>query len=126
LSTQRIFVLENSNADPTSGTWTNKGKISDPAADVFSIDGTVLENNNKQYFLWSSQASEADKTQRIYIAEMSDPWTLRTPRQLISSPQFPWETMGAPPAVNEGPQVLKSSTGKLFIIYSASGCWTDD
>jgi GH43 family beta-xylosidase len=125
-ATQRIFVLENSNADPTSGTWISKGEINDPAANVFSIDGSVLEHGGKKYLLWSSQTSDADKTQRIYIAEMANPWTLATSRQLISSPQFPWETMGAPPAVNEGPQVLKNASGKLFIIYSASGCWTDD
>ena len=57
---------------------------------------------------------------------MSNPWTLATARSLISSPDFAWEKAGAPPAVNEGPEILKNAAGKVFLIYSASGCWTDD
>ena len=126
LATQRTFVLENGNADPMTGTWTDKGKIGDPAADFFAIDGTVLSHNNKQYFLWSGQISSTDNTQRLYIAEMSNPWTLSTARVQISAPQFAWEMVGSPPAVNEAPQILKGPTGKVFLVYSASGCWTDD
>lgn len=126
LSTQRTFVLENANADPLSGQWTDKGQILDPAADFFAIDGSVFQYNGNQYFVWSGQASASDNTQRIYIARMSNPWTLATPRTLISSPQYAWETNGAPPAVNEGPQFLQNPGGKVFLIYSASGCWTDD
>jgi GH43 family beta-xylosidase len=126
LSTQRSFVLENSSADPTTGTWTDRGKIADPAADFFAIDGTVLTHNGINYFIWSGHASATDNIQRIYIARMLDPWTLATARVLISSPQYNWETVGAPPAVNEGPEILKGPTGKVFLIFSASGCWTDD
>lgn len=126
LATQRTFVLENSSADPQAGTWVDKGKIYDAAADFFAIDGTVFNHNGNNYFLWSGQSSASDNTQRIYIARMSDPWTLATPRSLISSPQFSWESIGAPPAVNEGPEILKNAAGKVFLIFSASGCWTDD
>ncbi len=126
LSSQRLFVLENSSADPLSGTWVDKGKIADPAADYFAIDGTVLEHNNKQYLLWSGHASASDNNQHLYIAEMLNPWTLSSNRTMISSPQYSWENIGAPPAVNEGPEILKSSAGRIFLTYSASGCWTDD
>ncbi len=126
LSTQRTFVLENSSSDPTQGTWTEKGKLADPAADFFAIDATVFQQNNKKYLIWSGHASATDKNQRLYIAEMSNPFTLATSRVLISSPTYAWETIGAPPAVNEGPEILKGPTGKVFLIYSASGCWTDD
>jgi GH43 family beta-xylosidase len=124
LSTQRTFVLENANADPLTGTWTDKGKIGDAAADYFAIDGTVFTHNNMNYFIWSGQASATDNIQRIYIARMSDPWTLSTSRVLISSPQYDWEKNGG--QVNEGPEILKNSAGKVFLVYSASGCWTDD
>jgi GH43 family beta-xylosidase len=126
LSTQRTFVLENTNADPLTGTWTDKGKVGDPAADFFSIDATVFNYNGNNYFIWSGQASASDNTQRLYIARMADPWTLATSRVLISSPQYSWEMAGAPPAVNEGPEILKNAAGRVFLIYSASGCWTDD
>ena len=126
LSTQRTFVLENASDDPRVGTWVDKGKIYDPAADFFSIDGTVFTYNGSNYFIWSGQASASDNTQRLYIARMTNPWTLETARSLISSPQYAWEMAGAPPAVNEGPEILKNAAGKIFLIYSASGCWSDD
>lgn len=126
LATQRSFVLENSSSDPLAGTWVDKGKIFDPTADFFAIDGTVFNYNGQYYYLWSGQASASDNTQRIYIARMSDPWTLATARVLISSPQYSWESFGSPPAVNEGPEILKNSAGKVFLVFSASGCWTDN
>ena len=126
LATQRSFVLENAGSDPLAGTWVDKGKIFDPAADFFAIDGTVFNYNGQNYYLWSGQASASDNTQRIYIARMADPWTLATPRALISSPQYSWESFGSPPAVNEGPEILKNSAGKVFLVFSASGCWTDN
>lgn len=125
-NTQRLFVLENSAADPTTGTWVDKGRISDPAADFWAIDATVFEQNGNRYLLWSGYASATDFVQRIYIARMQNPWTLATGRTLISSPQYPWESIGSPPAVNEGPEILKSSSGKTILVFSASGCWTDD
>ena len=114
LSTQRTFVLENSSSDPLTGTWLDKGKIFDPVADYFAIDGTVFTHNGANYFLWSGQASTTDNTQRIYIARMSNPWTLETSRSLISSPQLAWETHGAPPAVNEAPEILKNPIFRII------------
>jgi len=45
-------------------------------------------------------------------------------RSLISTPEFAWEKLGGPPYINEGPQILKRK-GRLHIVYSASGSWTD-
>ncbi|MHA4842581.1 glycoside hydrolase family 43 protein [Flavitalea antarctica] len=126
LATQRIFVLENPSEDPRTGTWIDKGKISDPGADFFAIDGTIFTHNSKHYLIWSGQASPTDRNQRLYVAVMSDPWTLSGGRKLISSPELSWELNGAPPAVNEAPEILKGPSGRIFLIYSASGCWTDD
>ena len=128
-STQRSFVLENGSADPLTGTWTDRGKIADPAADFFSIDGTVFTHNGSSYFLYSGYPTANDNTQNIYIARMANPWTLATGRTLLSTPTFTWETVGSggsSPKVNEGPEILKNAAGKVFLIYSASGCWTDD
>ena len=57
---------------------------------------------------------------------MKDPWTIDGNRVMISTPSYGWEMNGAPPAVNEGPEILKNPSGKIFLTYSASGCWTDD
>lgn len=123
-STHRIYVLENSSADPTTGTWTFKGKVSDPT-NKWAIDASVFEYNGKMYLLWSGWQGDTDGEQDIFIAQLSDPWTITGNRVLISSPTYAWEKNGAPPLVNEGPEIIKNS-GKVFLIYSASGCWTDD
>ncbi|MES2733727.1 MAG: glycoside hydrolase family 43 protein [Bacteroidota bacterium] len=126
LGTQRTWVLENASADPLTGTWTDKGQIFLPTANYWAIDGTILQLNNANYFIWSGYVKPSDITQRIYIAKMSNPWTLADKRAQLSYPQYSWETIGDPqPDVNEGPEILKKN-GKVFLVYSASGCWTDD
>ncbi|UOQ76007.1 glycoside hydrolase family 43 protein [Hymenobacter sp. 5516J-16] len=120
----RIFVLENSSADPTTGTWVDKGRIAVPGQDLWAIDGTVLEQNGKRYLLWSGHEVARAQTQRIYIAEMSNPWTLVGSRVELSKPEFSWEQLGDPD-VNEGPEILKRGD-KTFVVYSASHCSTDD
>ena len=55
---------------------------------------------------------------------MADPMTIVSDRVCISRPEYEWEKQGYP-YVNEGPQALIRN-GKIFIIYSASGSWTDD
>ena len=58
--------------------------------------------------------------------------TINGERIKLSGPELSWETVGAlnnaddPPQVNvnEGPEVL-THNNKLYLIYSASGCWTD-
>jgi GH43 family beta-xylosidase len=124
-ATQRTWVLENSSDDPLQGTWTDKGRIFDPANDRWAIDGTVMELNGNYYFLWSGRDGTVNDKQNIYIAPMSNPWTISGPRSMISTPTLNWEKIGFP-EVNEGPEVLKNPAGKVFVIYSASGCWTDD
>ncbi len=126
LSTQRLFVLENTSPDPLDGLWTDKGNIGDPAANVFSIDGTILTYKEKNYLIWSANPSASESKQNLYIARMSNPWTLETARSLLSSSQYDWEKIGGSQWVNEGPEILKNAEGDVFMVYSASGCWTDD
>ena len=116
----RMYVLENSTSDLLTG-WEFKGKITDPL-DEWAIDGTVLQHNGEMYFLWSGGIAGA-APQNIYIAKMSNPWTISGNRVLISAPTYTWERNGG--AINEGPQVLKNSNGKVFIVYSGSGFWVD-
>lgn len=123
-ATQRTWVLENGNADPTTGTWTDKGRIFSSDADFWAIDGSILEHNGSRYFMWSGRPNLAVQNQNIYIAKMANPWTLETPTVMLTKPELNWEVNGGP--VNEGPQMLKNKDGKILMIYSASGCWTDD
>ena len=127
----RMYVLENASADPMQGDWTFKGKVADDT-DKWAIDGDVFTHRKKLYMIWSGWEGDSNGRQDIYIARMKNPWTIKGKRVRISSPVLDWERHGdlgkndKPHyvAVNEGPQILKNKK-KTFLIYSASGCWTD-
>ncbi len=119
----RMYVLEGVSGNPLDQ-FTLKGKIS-AATDRWAIDGTVLETaNGDLYFVWSGWEGTVNIAQHLYIAPMSNPWTISGARVKISSPEHDWEKNGDP-LINEGPEVLKNGSD-IFIIYSASGSWTDD
>lgn len=127
----RMYVLENASADPMEGEWIFKGKVADKN-DKWAIDGDVFTHNNQLYMIWSGWEADVNVQQNIYIAKMKNPWTIDGERVKISGSDYDWEKHGDlndatnPPHVNvnEGPQYL-SHGKKAFIIYSASGCWTD-
>ena len=125
--THRNWVLENPSPDPLTGKWILKGELTD-ASDKWAIDPTVFENHGSLYALWSGWPNDSDGTQNIYLARMKNPWTIEGPRTLLSTPELAWEKFGDLPHrhvnVNEGPEILKHGS-KIFLIYSASGCWTD-
>jgi len=120
----RMWVLENASEDPFTDTWVDKGELHLPD-DKWAIDGTVFEHKDQLYMLWSGWEGDVNLRQDIYIVKMSDPWTAEGDRVRLSQPELDWETKGGKPAINEAPQILMRN-GKLFVIYSASGCWTDD
>ncbi|SHF47331.1 Beta-xylosidase, GH43 family [Cnuella takakiae] len=123
-STQRLWVAENESADPTTGTWTDRGRVFAAGSDFWSIDATVLEYGGSRYLVWSGRPSTTALNQNLYIARMVNPWTLEAQATMISEPTLSWERNGHP--VNEGPQVLINPQGKAFLTYSASSCFTDD
>ena len=124
--TQRTWVLENSHSDPTKGIWVDKGEIQHKDTDYWAIDGSILQYKGNTYFMWCGRpgAAVANLTQNIYIAKMSNPWTLDGPVTMLTTPSLTWERSGHP--VNEGPQSLVSPNGKQHIVYSASSCHTDN
>ncbi len=105
------------------GTYDFAGKISDPS-DRWAIDGTVLRHRGKLYFIWSGWEGDENVRQDLYIARMRDPLAIEGERAMISRPEYDWETIGRP-LINEGPEVLTRGRD-VFVIYSASGSWTDD
>jgi len=121
----RMYVLEAKSDDP-QGEYRLKGQITDPA-DKWAIDGTVLELEQKLYFIWSGWEGDTDVCQNLYIAPMINPWTISGKRVCIATPEYAWERATKPGLcdVNEGPQVLKHGAG-VFIIYSASHSLTND
>ncbi len=130
----RLWVLENVSEDPLQGTWKMKGKLSDPE-DRWAIDPTVFENNGSTYVVWSGWQGPTNGSQKLFIGKLENPWTLGSRAVMISTPELPWEKVGdlvkanrideIPHVdVNEGPEILLHD-GRIMLIYSASGCWTD-
>lgn len=119
----RMFVLESA-SDDALGEYVDRGKIADPS-DKWAIDGTVVRKpDGSLYFVWSGWEGDENVSQRLYIAPMSDPYTISGDRVEISRPELSWETIGEP-TVNEGPEALLTDK-QVHVVYSASGSWTDD
>ena len=129
--THRIYVLENVSKDPLQGTWTMKGELNLPE-NKWAIDASVFDNKGKMYVIWSGWKGNVNGEQDIFIARLKNPWTAEGIRTLISAPTYKWETNGdlhnpndvKHVNVNEGPEILKHDN-KIFLTYSARGCWTD-
>jgi GH43 family beta-xylosidase len=120
----RMYVLEGGTnaSDPLDGTYSFKAKLS-TTTDRWAIDGHPFSYNGEQYFVWSGWENLTSSSQYLYIAKMSNPYTLSGERVEISRPDYSWEQGGSP--INEGPTSLISNS-TVSIIYSASGSWTND
>ncbi len=119
LDNQHTHVLESEGTDPM-GPYHYKGRIFDPSNDGWAIDGSILELDDNLYFLFSAWVGPY---QSVFIAPMSDPWTISGPRVLLTQPTYEWEQSGA--NVNEAPVALYHDND-VFLIYSASSCSTPD
>jgi GH43 family beta-xylosidase len=112
----RPYVLESSSANPLTGTWTEKGRIALPL-DTFSLDATTFVHNGTRYMAWAQNDPAVGTGTNLYLAPMSNPWTISGTPARISVPTYSWETIGH--RVNEGPAVIIRN-GRVFMAYSAS------
>jgi GH43 family beta-xylosidase len=116
----RMYALESTTLDP-QGAYTFKGQLR-ATTDRWAIDGAAIQKDDGSlYFVWSGWPGTTDGQQNLYIAAMSNPWTISGERVLIAQPTFAWEGRGMP--LNEGPQPIRLG-GKYAIVFSASGSWT--
>jgi len=117
----RPHVLMCEGADAMKDKWTDKGRIvseieDDIAFKDFSLDHTSFEHKGKRYLLWAQKGKEGNSD--IFIAQMSNPWTICTKAVAITKPEYNWEKHGF--KVNEGPSILKRNH-KIFMVFSAAG-----
>ncbi|AEB06442.1 Alpha-N-arabinofuranosidase [Coriobacterium glomerans PW2] len=113
----RVFCLENDSADPTGGSWIERGRV-DTGMDTFSLDATSFEHDGAQYLVWGQQDLAIEGHSNLYIARMANPWTLATAPVMIAKPEYDWECIRF--KVCEGPAVIEHA-GRIHITYSASG-----
>ena len=130
---QHAGVLEATAADPQQPGYIDRGilytgdSIASGRSNRWAIDLTVHTLGNRLYAVWSGWIDSAttDRTpQHLFIAQMSNPWTIATNRVKISSPLESWEQRSDADglALNEGPEFLERN-GKVFIIYSTGESW---
>ncbi|MFC5468160.1 family 43 glycosylhydrolase [Cohnella suwonensis] len=112
----RMFVLENTAANPLEGEWTEKGQIK-TMWESFALDATTFEHRGTRYLVWAQKDPDIQGNSNLYIAPLANPWTLAADGVMLTKPEYDWETIGF--LVNEGPAVIKHD-GRLFISYSGS------
>lgn len=116
--TKRLFVLESETSDPFGG-FHFKAYLS---KDIFGIDPTLyLDKSHGKNYICFSQV--IDGLQWLSIAELSNPWTMKKVTPISDPHDYAWESLGGVP-LNEG-AFFVSENGRLFIIYSANGCYSD-
>lgn len=128
----RMYVLRSTDPDDAQAPYELVGQLAptayneatgewevDESQDMWAIDGTVFENSDgRLYFLWAGYDGSAGNYQKLFIAEMLNPWTLKGGRTLISEPDLPFEKRGGGYLLNEGPQVIAHGD-KVHVLYSA-------
>lgn len=121
---KHIIVLEAKTDSPFDG-FKISGHIN---RNIFAIDPSVYQDvDSGRLYLCSSPV--IDGIQMIAIQELKSPTEPVGEMQIIAKPDLVWETL--PPydgknAIVEGGYFVKSPNGRLFILYSANGCWSDD
>lgn len=112
----RMYVLENASANPLTGSWTERGRIVTPL-NTFSLDATTFVHNGTRYLAWAQNDPAVGSGTNLYLAPMSNPWTISGTPARISVPTNSWETIGH--RVNEGAAVIQRN-GRVFMTFSAS------
>ena len=83
------FVLESKTED-IFGEYEFKGRIAPDGLN--NIDGTYLQKDGRLYYVCSAYVDVAH--QCIYIAEMENPYTVKSGAVMLSRPQYGWEKNG--------------------------------
>ncbi|MFI5925831.1 family 43 glycosylhydrolase [Micromonospora sp. NPDC051543] len=113
----RMYVLETANANPLSGGWTERGRIT-TSWDTFSLDASTFVANGVRYLTWAQQEPGISTNSNVYLARMgANPWQITGTVTRLVVPTYAWETRGY--RVAEGPAVIQRN-GRLFLTYSAS------
>ena len=79
----RLYVLENTSANPLQGSWTERGQLK-TAWESFTLDATTFKHGGQRYLVWTQRRAEKElPATNIYIAKMDTPTSITgTPVQL--------------------------------------------
>ena len=118
----RPWVLRCEGDDPMADSWVECGMLRRADGDEFSftdfsLDMTTFVCRGRRYCVWAEKVSVGRKISNLYIAEMADALTLKTPQMLLTAPSYAWERHGF--WVNEGPTFIEHE-GRVYLTFSAS------
>ena len=119
---KRLLILQSKTEDPFDGFEF----ASKPDTSIFAIDPTMMVMDETPYICYSEV--DKDGVQVLVLREMRDPITFTNNAVQIARPTLEWELADGYQgnlAINEGAFFLKHGD-RLFIIYSANGCWSDE
>jgi GH43 family beta-xylosidase len=105
----RIYALESAGTDPL-GPYHFKAKLEAPnALGRWAIDPEILEQGGNRYLVWSGAGTQGHNL--IYIAPLSNPWTVSGPRIYLNA-------AGGCAEVREAPAILQRG-GTTRLVYSS-------
>lgn len=119
---KRLLILKSISEDPFDGFEFG----SKPDTSIFAIDPSTIMIDGRQYICYSEVNEKG--VQVLVMREMKDPLTFTDRQGVISYPTLQWELVEpytGNNAINEGAFFIKKDH-RLFIVYSANGCWSDD
>ncbi len=112
----RMYAIKCTGQNPVVDSWQECGQIK-TRMDSFSLDGTVLQTPNTNYYIWAQKEIGSDSNSNIYIAKMLSPTKLSDKQVCISRPEHSFEIQGF--KVNEGPAALIKDD-RVFLTISGS------
>lgn len=121
-SAKCLFIVKAKTSDPF-GEWEFVCK---PTPNVFSIDPTIYTDEDGVQYMCCSRVEDG-VGQVLDIIKMKSPSEFSDEAATIAKAELDWELV--PPYIGkwsivEGAFFVKNK-GRLFIIYSANGCWSD-
>ncbi|MCF0234107.1 MAG: glycoside hydrolase family 43 protein [Thermoguttaceae bacterium] len=128
----RTYVLVSETDDPF-GKYALEGPLytgdspDDAASNRWAIDATIFRYREKMYLIWSGWEDDRD-VQFLYIAPfaLDPPRTLGPRVKICNNADYLWERVEerrGTRGLNEGPEILTTPSGRVFLTYSCGASW---
>jgi GH43 family beta-xylosidase len=118
---ERLYVIEGVSQDP-QGEYVFKAKLN-IETDRWAIDGSILRCRRAKIFIWTGWDGDRERKPKYLHRRNERSWTLIPTRRPVASRIRTGKKSG----ILMSTKVRSADQqDKVFIIYSASGSWTDD
>lgn len=127
------YVLVSESDDPYSkytltGPLYTGDDIEGKTANRWAIDSTILEHKGNRYLIWSGWEDDRD-IQYLYIAPLTltpEPQLTGARVRICDNADYLWERVEerlGTRGLNEGPEIVVSPKGRIFLSYSCGASW---